>query len=243
MISFKNVTKEYNLDNQSTITPVKGVTLEVNRGDLVVIIGRSGSGKTTWLNLAAGLIKPTSGEVLIDGVNIWNMTDNEMSAFRNKKIGFVFQFPSLLPSLNSVQNVMVPSLFGAKETKVNVRDRAVKMLEKLGLGDRLGSFPRQLSAGEQKRVVIARALINNPSILLADEPTSDLDARTEDEMMELFRSIQAEGITIVMVTHSLDLIPYATKALRMENGALEDVTLECQVKGVNKTNILSSAKN
>lgn len=224
MLSFENVTKEYHLDEESVITPVKEVTLKINTGDFILIVGRSGSGKTTLLNLAAGLIKPTSGEILIGDVNIWELSDFKQSDFRNQKIGFVFQFPSLIPSLNVIENVVMPTMFKRKDGKFDAHKQAKKILETVGLGERLNSYPRQLSAGEQKRVVIARALISQPVLLLADEPTSDLDEKTEQEIMALFRGIQSDGVTIMMVTHSLELIPYATKAFQMGNGNLKDVT-------------------
>lgn len=223
MISFNDVTKEYYLDEESIVTPVRKVSLEINRGDFILIVGRSGSGKTTLLNLAAGLIKPTSGEVRIGDVNMWEMTDREQASFRARNMGFVFQFPSLIPALNVMENVALPTFFGRKNGTVDIYSRAGRILKNIGLGERLEVYPRQLSAGEQKRVVIARALMNRPELLLADEPTSDLDEQTEQEIMALFREIQATGMTIMMVTHSLELIPQATRALRMENGNLKDI--------------------
>jgi ABC-type lipoprotein export system ATPase subunit len=225
MISFINVTKDYRLDEKSVVTPVKKVSLKVNQGDFILIVGRSGSGKTTLLNLAAGLVKPSSGEVRLGEVDLWGMTDREQSSFRNQKIGFVFQFPSLIPSLTVTENVIVPTFFKAKNSSTDAYGGAKKILQNVGLGERFNSYPRQLSSGEQKRVVIARALMNQPSLLLADEPTSDLDEQTEREIMTLFREIQAVGVTIMMVTHNLDLIPYATRALRMERGDLKDISV------------------
>lgn len=224
MISFINVTKDYRLDEQTTVTPVSDVSLEVKPGEFILIIGRSGSGKTTMLNLAGGLIKPTKGEVLIDNINLWKMDDKKLSSFRSEKIGFMFHFPSLLPSLTVMDNVIVPTIFGPKNGKDGAQKRAKDLLEGLGLAERLVAYPRQLSAGEQRRVVIARSLINGPSLLLADEPTGDLDVQTEQEIMAWFRNIQKSGITIVMVTHSLELIPYASRAFRMENNKLNEVT-------------------
>ncbi|MDD4858582.1 MAG: ABC transporter ATP-binding protein [Dehalococcoidales bacterium] len=223
MIKFTDVTRDYRLDEETVVTPVNNINLDIKGGEFILIIGRSGSGKTTLLNLAAGLIKPTRGKVFIGGIDLWGMTDEQLASFRNQKIGFSFQFPSLLPSLTAVQNVIVPTLFAAKDKRDGVQKRATDILGMLGLGEKVNVYPKQLSAGEQKRVVIARALINHPGLLLADEPTSDLDAQTEQEIMSLFRSIQASGITIMMVTHSLELIPYATRAFRMENGHLKDV--------------------
>lgn len=212
------------MGEQIVVTPVRHVSLTVARGDLIIIVGRSGSGKTTLLNLAAGLVKPTSGEVFIGDVNVRNMNDKQLSLLRNRKIGFVFQYPSLLSSLNALENVALPASFGPGQRRRNANARASELLELMGLSERLESYPRQLSAGEQKRVVIARSLMNAPEVVLADEPTSDLDEQTEQEIMTLMRQIHAEGVTIMIVTHSLELMRYATRALRMEDGVLTDIT-------------------
>ncbi len=220
MISLIDVTKDYVVDGETTITPVENVTLEVKKGEFVMIIGRSGSGKSTLLNLAAGLIRPTSGQVLIENIDVSRMSDRAISAMRSSKIGFVFQFPSLLPPLTVLENVAMPSVFVSRTHRKDVSRRAAELLEAMGLGDRLDVYPRQLSAGEQKRAVIARSLINDPSIILADEPTSDLDEQTEQEVMKMLQEIHLKGVTILMVTHGLHLIPYASRTLKMENGGL-----------------------
>ena len=212
------------MGEQIVVTPVRHVSLTVSRGDFIIIVGRSGSGKTTLLNLAAGLVKPTSGEVFIGDANVRNMNDKQLSLLRNRKIGFVFQYPSLLSSLNALENVALPASFGPGQRRRNANARASELLELMGLSERLESYPRQLSAGEQKRVVIARSLMNAPEVVLADEPTSDLDEQTEQEIMTLMRQIHAEGVTIMIVTHSLELMRYATRALRMEDGVLTDIT-------------------
>ncbi len=220
MISLLNVTKEYDLDERTTITPVDNVTLEARPGEFILITGRSGSGKTTLLNLAAGLVRPTSGIVRIDGVNLRDMGDRQLSALRGQQIGFVFQFPSLLPSLSVLENVVMPTVFGPGDSRKGAYAKAGELLQMVGLSERTTAYPRQLSAGEQKRVVLARALVNNPRVLLADEPTSDLDEQTEHEIMRLLREIHDSGLIIVMVTHSLELTPYATRVLKMEHGQL-----------------------
>ena len=226
IISLCNVTKEYSLDEETVITPIQNVSLDVKQGEFILIVGRSGSGKTTLLNLVAGLIKSTSGEVLIDNHDLRNMTDTQLSSLRNRRIGFIFQFPSLLPSLTVLQNVILPTTFSSRRRKPNAHKRAADLLQMLGLGERKRAYPRQLSAGEQKRAVIARSLINEPEVLLADEPTSDLDERTEQETMTMLRETHATGVTIVMVTHSTELIPYATRAFKVEDGALLDITAD-----------------
>ncbi|RPI87033.1 MAG: ABC transporter ATP-binding protein [Chloroflexi bacterium] len=219
MITLDEVTKTYPLGKGSVVTAVNGVSLEIDQGEFVLIVGRSGSGKTTLLNLAAGLTQPTSGKVLIDGTNLWGLTDQQQSFLRSQRIGFVFQFPSLLPTLTVLENVILPTVFSSKQEAVQVHDRATQLLQKVGLIDKLAAYPRQLSAGQQQRVVIARSLMNQPLMLLADEPTSNLDEKTELEIMELFRDLHAGmGITIVMVTHMRQLVAFGTRAVEMANG-------------------------
>lgn len=224
MITLSNVTRKYCLDDKTVIEPVKNVSLEFARGEFAVIIGRSGSGKTTLLNLIAGLIKPSSGIIAVDGIELQKMNDRELSALRNQKIGFVFQFPSLLPSLKIIENAVLPHDFMSQNGRRSVSERAFQLLTMVGLGDRLEAYPKQLSAGEQKRAVIARALINEPQILLADEPTSDLDEKTEQEIMSLLMNIQSGGVTVIMVTHNLQLVPFATRAFKMENSSLHEIS-------------------
>jgi ABC-type lipoprotein export system ATPase subunit len=219
MLKFENVTRDFKLDEKTTITPVKNVSLNVNQGDFFIITGRSGTGKTTLLNLAAGLVKPTSGKVYIRDNDLGGMTDKQLSAMRSRMIGFVFQFPSLLPSLTVIENICLPAMFNQKK---DVRVRALSLLETVGLADKKNVYPRQLSAGEQKRVVLVRALINEPQLILADEPTSDLDEKTEYEIMDIFRKLNVQGTTILVVTHNPQLIPFATHAVGMENGLLTE---------------------
>ena len=221
MISMQNVSKTYTVNKELTVPAVRNVSLEVERGEFVVITGRSGSGKTTLLNLVAGLTRPTSGKVLLDGVEVWSLPDEEQSLLRNQKIGFVFQFASLLPTLTTVENVMLPTMFGEKQSSDHARERASFLLEQVGLADKFTSFPRQLSGGQQQRVVIARALMNEPQLLLADEPTSDLDEMTEQEIMAQFRDIHAEtGVTVLLVTHSAELGRYGTRSIEMASGEI-----------------------
>jgi putative ABC transport system ATP-binding protein/lipoprotein-releasing system ATP-binding protein len=221
MITLQDVTKTYPLGKGSTVSAVSGASLEISQGEFVLIVGRSGSGKTTLLNLAAGLTRPTSGKVLIDGTNLWDLTDQQQSFLRGRRIGFVFQFPSLLPTLTVLENVILPTVFGSEEKPNEVHARATGLLQKVGLADKLAAYPRQLSAGQQQRVVIARALINGPLVLLADEPTSNLDEKTELEIMELFHELHASmGITILMVTHTRQLVTYGTRAVEMASGQI-----------------------
>jgi ABC-type lipoprotein export system ATPase subunit len=219
MILLKDVTKTYSLGRGSTVPAVCGVSLEICQGEFVMIVGRSGSGKTTLLNLAAGLTRPTSGQVAFDGVNLWELSDAQQSSLRSQKIGFVFQFPSLLPTLTVLENVALPATFASRQPSPGLQGRAKELLHKVGLSDKLTAYPRQLSAGQQQRVVIARSLINQPQTLLADEPTSNLDERTEQEIMEIFRDLHLSlGITIVMVTHTRQLVSYGMRSLEMAAG-------------------------
>lgn len=221
MINLNNISKTYPLDKGNVISAVRDVDLEIRDGEFLMIVGRSGSGKTTLLNLAAGLTRPTSGAVTIDGSDLWQMSDHEQSNLRNRTIGFAFQFPSLLPTLTSFENVMLPSSLFSKNSRSEKQVRASSLLEQVGLGDRLAAYPRQLSAGQQQRVVIARALMNQPKVLMADEPTANLDEKTETEIMELFGKLHKSlEITIVMVTHTLQLVSYGTRAIEMSNGQI-----------------------
>jgi ABC-type lipoprotein export system ATPase subunit len=219
MIKLEGVTKEFNLDEQ-VITPVRDVNMDIAEGEFIIIIGRSGTGKSTLLNLVAGLIKPTSGVISVGGRDLASLSDKEMSLMRSREMGYVFQFPSLLPSLTILDNIALPAGFNGAKGRKEPDKRARELLGLLGLGERLECYPRHLSAGEQKRAVIARSLMNEPKILLADEPTSDLDEKTENEIMMFLKQIHESGVTILMVTHSLGLVPYATRAYSMDKGKL-----------------------
>ncbi len=223
MISFQKVTRTFQLDSKTSISPVKEVSLDIDSGEFIIIIGRSGSGKTTLLNLAAGMVKPTSGQIIVDKTDLADMSDRQLSTMRNRRLGFVFQFPSLLSSLNVMENVTLPGIFTDKMDENAVKARGFELLKTMNLADKVGVYPRQLSAGEQKRVVLARSMINSPQVILADEPTSDLDEQTEMEVMKLLRGINESGVTFLMVTHSLQLVPYASRAFNMENGSLTEV--------------------
>jgi putative ABC transport system ATP-binding protein len=223
MIVLNGVTKEYRLDEKNIVASVRDVNLRITGGELIIITGHSGSGKTTLLNLTAGLVKPTLGEILIDNTNLRDMNDKQLSALRNRKIGFVFQFPSLFPNLTVLENVMFPAEVTSRSSKQEAKRLARELLATVGLEDKTGVFPKQLSAGEQKRVVISRALINQPEIILADEPTSDLDTQTENEIMQLFKGRNDTGVTCIMVTHNRQLISYATRAYQMEKGRLSEI--------------------
>ena len=202
------------------VRALDGVSTTIKEEDFVLIVGRSGSGKSTLLSVLGGLTRPSDGRVRFNGKDIWTMTDQELSALRSKEIGFVFQFPGLLPTLNALENVMVPGLFSKRQE--DAAQRASQLMDSLGLTDKVKSFPHQLSGGELKRTAIARALFNDPSVILADEPTGDLDADTEIDIMELIKKVNQTGKTIIMVTHNPELSVYAKRVLRMDKGRLSE---------------------
>ncbi len=221
MIKIEAATKTYALGRGVEIAATRDVDLEVARGEFLVITGRSGAGKTTLLNLISGLTRPTSGRVLWNGMDLWALDDAHRSVLRNRQLGFVFQFPSLLPSFTVLENVVLPTAFGSNRRDPNVPGQAAALLQRVGMAGRRNAYPRQLSAGQQQRVVIARALINCPEVLLADEPTGNLDAETEREIIELFGELQATGeLTALMVTHAPHLVPQASRVVEMAGGVL-----------------------
>lgn len=217
MIIATDVTKRYS-NNDIVVNALDNASVTINDNEFVLIVGRSGSGKSTLLSVLGGLTRPTDGKVEFNGREIWSMNDAELSSLRCREIGFVFQFPGLLPTLNALENVMLPTMFSKEHQEAG--KSAKDLLESVGLGDKLKSFPHQLSGGELKRASIARALINNPSVILADEPTGDLDAETEQEIMAQFKEIGKKGKTIIMVTHNPELSVFATKVLTMKKGKI-----------------------
>jgi putative ABC transport system ATP-binding protein len=217
MIDVTGITKSF-ATGTGEVQAVDNASFSVDKGEFALILGRSGSGKSTLLGMIAGLIRPSSGRVLISGQDISALSDDRMAEIRAREIGFVFQFSGLIPTVTALENVLIPTLFWKEGP--GTRDRALTLLKKVGVADRADAYPGTLSSGEMKRVAIARALINSPSILIADEPTGDLDVDTEEEIMALFRTLNSEGITIVMVTHNPDLIPCATHIYAMDRGKL-----------------------
>jgi len=219
MIELKGLSKTYSISGR-TIKAVQPVDLEIKRGEFVSIVGHSGSGKSTFLSLIGGIARPDTGTVRINGTNIWDYNDKQLSRMRNDNFGFVYQFASLIPTLTARENVLLPTVFGSGKKTAD----AVKLLESVGLGDKTDRYPSELSGGEQQRVAIARAFIHEPEIILSDEPTGDLDEETEAEIMAFFEKINKENnVTMVMVTHSSELALRASKRLRMKNGVIEEL--------------------
>jgi putative ABC transport system ATP-binding protein len=209
------------------VKALRGINLEVPRGEFLTVTGASGSGKSTFMHIIGCLDRPTSGQYFLDGQDVSTMTKNDLAGVRNKKIGFVFQGFNLLSRTTALDNVELPMLYGGSTMKTADRhQRAAEMLTSVGLGDRLTHYPNQLSGGQQQRVAIARALINNPSILLADEPTGNLDSRTSIEVMGLFQKLNVErGITILLITHEHDIAEYGTRTVAFRDGKVVSDTL------------------
>jgi len=220
MLACANVAKTYATE-RGPVEAVKGIDLTVERGEFAAIIGRSGSGKSSLLAMVGGLSRPTRGTVSIDNTAIWGLSDDQLAQFRNRRMGFVFQFASLLPTLRIIDNVALPALLGRTRVAADAYEVAAELLNQFGIGRYADAFPAEVSAGEQRRAVIARALINNPAILLADEPTSDLDEETEREIMDHFRAAnRAKAMTVVMVTHNLSLAEQADRVVHIAEGRL-----------------------
>ena len=218
MISAIDITKTYTAQDR-TITALGGVILKVKTKEFVAVIGRSGTGKSTLLGVTGGLLKPSSGKVFLDGQSIWNLDEQPRAKIRAQKIGFVFQNASVINSLTVLENVVLPQSFLPKPTTPDI-SRAMNLIESVGLGARANAYPDQLSGGQKRRVAIASALMNDPPLLLADEPTGDLDSETESEIMTLFSNLWQNGTTIIMVTHNQQLADYASRILKMSNGLI-----------------------
>jgi putative ABC transport system ATP-binding protein len=231
LIRLLGLTRQYRM-GPSLVSAVDGVDLEIEPGEAVALVGPSGSGKSTLLNLIGGLDKPTSGEIWVDGENIARAQAKKLVEHRKRRIGFVFQSFNLLPHRTALENVEVPLMLSGM-SRSQRRERARELLEKMGLGARTGHRPSQLSGGEQQRVAVARALANRPSILLADEPTGNLDSATGTEVMHLLRDLNAEGLTLILVTHDSTVAEYASRIVRLRDGkVVETEGVRDQVSGV-----------
>jgi putative ABC transport system ATP-binding protein len=223
LISTEALTKTYQL-GEVTVNALQGVTLTIERGSFVAIMGASGSGKSTLMNLLGCLDRPTSGRYALDGVPVEGLDRDQLAEIRNQKIGFVFQSFNLLPRMSAMENVQLPLLY-ASGTENDFEDKAKRVLSLVGLAGREQSLPTQLSGGQQQRIAIARALVNDPEILLADEPTGQLDSRTSAEIMGIFQQLNHEhGITIVVVTHSDEVASFASRVITFRDGQIVDDT-------------------
>ncbi|MBM3155382.1 MAG: ABC transporter ATP-binding protein [Chloroflexi bacterium] len=217
MLKVNNISKSFGLGS-AKVTALDDISLRVNQGEFIAIMGPSGCGKTTLLNIIGGLEQPSSGEVILDGQRIDNMDENSLVSIRRDKIAYVFQSYHLIPSLTALENVLLPMTFRGDH---NERARALGLLEKVGLKERAGHKPGELSGGEQQRVAIARAIISRPSLLLADEPTGNMDQKIGREILALFNRLNKEGQTIIMVTHSLEIAEGASGVIVLQDGQVK----------------------
>ncbi|KAB3532428.1 ABC transporter ATP-binding protein [Alkaliphilus pronyensis] len=218
MIEIKNLTKTYK-NGSIAVTALREVNLNIEEGEFVGIMGPSGSGKSTFMNIIGCLDRPTSGTYILDDKAIAKMSDNELAEVRNQKIGFVFQSFNLLPRTSALKNVELPMIY-AKLSSKERRKRALEALDWVGLGDRVHHNPNELSGGQKQRVAIARALVNNPSIILADEPTGNLDTKSGNEVMGIFKKLNNEGVTIILVTHEADIAQQTKRVVTFKDGEI-----------------------
>ncbi|SCG81971.1 hypothetical protein DW1_0351 [Proteiniborus sp. DW1] len=228
MIKIENLGKIYDTGKIS-VEALKGINLEVKENEFVSIMGTSGSGKSTLMNILGCLDRPTSGRYSLDGVAVEKLNEAELATIRNKKIGFVFQSFNLLPRTSALKNVELPMTYAGIPKKER-RLKALEVLEKVGLGERVGHLPNELSGGQKQRVAIARALVNNPAILLADEPTGNLDTKSGEEIMAIFQQLNREGVTIILVTHEPEIAQHTKRIVLFRDGCIiDDREVENQV--------------
>ena len=232
VISIKKIEKIYTMGDVK-VNALRGIDLDVNEGEFVAVMGTSGSGKSTLMNILGCLDTPTSGNYVLDGMDVSKSSRNELAEVRNKKIGFVFQSFNLLSRTSALENVELPLLYNRKVSSHERHDRAVKALTSVGLASRMKNMPNQLSGGQQQRVAIARALVNDPVIIFADEPTGNLDSRTSFEVMDIFQKLNEKGITIVLVTHEPDIAQFATRRVVFRDGRIiEDSEVKNRKKAI-----------
>jgi putative ABC transport system ATP-binding protein len=219
LISVRKLVKTYTMGD-TELHALRGISLDINNGDFTAIMGASGSGKSTFMNIIGCLDKPTSGEYYLDGTDALKMDKNQLAEFRNQKIGFIFQSFNILARTSALENVELPLVYNNKVRAKERRERAMKALTLVGLAARVHNMPNQLSGGQQQRVAIARALINDPRVIMADEPTGNLDSRTSYEIMDIFQQLNDKGITIVMVTHEPDIAMFTKDNIVFRDGSI-----------------------
>jgi putative ABC transport system ATP-binding protein len=228
LIKITNIKRDFPLGNE-IVYVLKGIDLEINKGEYVALMGPSGSGKSTLMNILGCLDTPTSGTYILNGKHVSEMQDDELAGIRNKEIGFVFQTFNLMPRTTALDNVALPMVYAGHSKSERV-ERATEVLTQVGLNDRMDHKPNQLSGGQRQRVAVARALVNKPSIILADEPTGNLDSKTSVEIMNLFNEIHANGNTVILVTHEEDIAAYAHRIIRLRDGIIESDTINTHIK-------------
>jgi putative ABC transport system ATP-binding protein len=221
VLRLEKINKIYHV-GEVDIQPLKNVSILIQAGEMVAIMGASGSGKTTLMNIIGCMDRPTSGQYFLEGQEISQVKRDELARIRNKKFGFVFQSFNLLSRTTALENVELPLLYWTRVSSRERRERALKALARVGLSDRVDHHPSQLSGGQQQRVAIARALINEPHILLADEPTGNLDSKSEAEVMKIFHELNSTGITVILVTHNQDIGAHAQRIIRIRDGVIQD---------------------
>jgi putative ABC transport system ATP-binding protein len=216
MIELRDITKTYKKNGEMEVRVLQGVSLDIKKGEFVAIMAPSGMGKTTLMNILGCLDRPTSGTYQLDGVEVEELDDDHLSLIRNEKIGFVFQTFNLLPRASALENVELPMIYSPRSGDIS--KKAIEALKAVGLGDRIHYKPSELSGGQQQRVAIARALVNNPSIILADEPTGNLDSASSEEIMAIFEGLHQEDRTLILVTHEADIAQRAKRLIQMKDG-------------------------
>ena len=229
VIELQNIKRNFQVGDE-TVHALRGVSFTIREGEFVTIMGTSGSGKSTLLNTLGCLDTPTSGEYLLDGISVRTMSKPQRAVLRNRKIGFVFQSYNLLPKTTAVENVELPLMYNSSVSASERRRRAIEALQAVGLGDRLEHKSNQMSGGQMQRGAIARALVNNPAVILADEATGNLDTRTSFEILVLFQKLHAEGRTIIFVTHNPEIAQYSSRNIVLRDGQIKDDTINTQIQ-------------
>lgn len=229
IIEISHIAKVYHLGDEVDVHALRGVSLEIHEGEFIAIMGASGSGKSTFMNILGCLDKPTKGKYFLDGIEVGSLNRDQLAEIRNKKIGFVFQGFNLLSRTSAVENVELPLFYSTMSQKKR-KERAVQALEKVGLADRMHHYPNQLSGGQQQRVAIARSLVNDPTIILADEPTGNLDSRTSVEVMGIFQALNDSGITVILVTHEHDIAEFVKRHVIFKDGKIKSDRMNTNIK-------------